>query len=174
MLCHVIQESAAGCDVGVSFTRKNGRFLNLPASTPVFVLSTLLPVFSRNFCVHGINAPIAFFVPLPVLFVTLEGIIHYPIPEMQLSPECRNSINFSDFWESIDEPSLQKFLVFRLSAGDLNDESEEHHRYITELKTIKKYYAEASEMGRNISKWINRFKWESVRPLWESDVSLRL
>ena len=89
---------------------------------------------------------------------------------------------------------------FRLSAGDLNDESEEHHRYITELKTIKKYYAEASEMGRNISKWINRFKvnvylsalgrrynlstlttlqsaslqWESVRPLWEPDVSLRL
>ncbi|CAG8485652.1 1505_t:CDS:10 [Paraglomus occultum] len=138
--------------------------------------STLLP---RNFRVHDINAPIAFFVPshfsyahiLSSITVTLESIIHNPIPQMQLSPECRNSINFSDFWASVDEPSLRKFLDFRLSAGDLNDESEEHHRYISELKTIKKYYAEASEMGRNISKWINRFKSASLQ--WEPQTTLQ-
>ncbi|RUP49921.1 hypothetical protein BC936DRAFT_140975 [Jimgerdemannia flammicorona] len=68
------------------------------------------------------------------------------------------SLKYTDFWESVDEPSLRKFLDFRLSAGDLKDEATEYHRYITELATIKKYYTEASEMGGNILKWMNLFK----------------
>ncbi|RUS27026.1 hypothetical protein BC938DRAFT_483811, partial [Jimgerdemannia flammicorona] len=47
----------------------------------------------------------------------------------------------------------------------------EHHRYTAELTVIKKYYADTSEMGRKILKWMNLFKRErkssSVKNFWE-------
>ncbi|CAG8786994.1 11869_t:CDS:2, partial [Acaulospora morrowiae] len=41
------------------------------------------------------------------------------------------------FWESMEEPSLKKFLDFRLKANDLNDRDTEHRQYKTELEIIK-------------------------------------
>ncbi|CAG8637383.1 3035_t:CDS:10, partial [Paraglomus brasilianum] len=61
------------------------------------------------------------------------------------------------FWESTDEPSLKKFLDFRLSSGDIEDRKIEYARYNNELITIARYYAEESAVGRCISSWKNAF-----------------
>ncbi|RUP48615.1 LOW QUALITY PROTEIN: hypothetical protein BC936DRAFT_144299 [Jimgerdemannia flammicorona] len=50
---------------------------------------------------------------------------------------CINSaIGCIDFWKSTDDPTLKKFLDFRLSAGNLEDEETEHNRYKAELSRI--------------------------------------
>ncbi|CAB4405043.1 unnamed protein product [Rhizophagus irregularis] len=51
------------------------------------------------------------------------------------------------FWESMDEPSLDKFLNFRIRAEDLKDETTEHNR---ELNSISKHYPEISEIGKKV------------------------
>ncbi|RUP49291.1 hypothetical protein BC936DRAFT_142871 [Jimgerdemannia flammicorona] len=77
---------------------------------------------------------------------------------MQFPPECRDALQVPDFWEATDEPSLRKFLDFRLSAADLKDEATEHHKYITDLNKLSKFYAEVSETGKKIRKWRNTLK----------------
>ncbi|CAG8580815.1 8338_t:CDS:10, partial [Ambispora leptoticha] len=62
------------------------------------------------------------------------------------------------FWESTDEPSLKKFLDFRLSAGDLEESKVENARYNNEITTISRFYAEASAFGQQVLKWKNHFK----------------
>ncbi|CAG8796418.1 8690_t:CDS:2, partial [Cetraspora pellucida] len=62
------------------------------------------------------------------------------------------------FWESMDEPTLKKFLDFRLSAGDLEESKIEYARYKNEILTISRFYAEASEFGQQVLKWKNAFK----------------
>ncbi|CAG8602889.1 10989_t:CDS:2, partial [Racocetra fulgida] len=67
---------------------------------------------------------------------------------------------------SIDEPSLKKFLDFRLSAGDLEESKIEYDRYNKELITISRFYAEASEFGQQVSKWKISFK-ETIKYFWK-------
>ncbi|CAG8591594.1 8837_t:CDS:2 [Ambispora leptoticha] len=69
---------------------------------------------------------------------------------MRLLPDCLNAVKYRAFWESTDDPSLKKFLDFRLSAGDLEDMKTEYYRYSKELGTISKFYAEVSEHGREV------------------------
>ncbi|GES83361.1 hypothetical protein GLOIN_2v1716154 [Rhizophagus clarus] len=77
---------------------------------------------------------------------------------MQLSPECLDAVRYRAFWEDTEEPSLKKFLDFRLLAGDLEDKQTEYHRYKQELETIGKFYAEMSEPGQEVIRWKNAFK----------------
>ncbi|RUS29057.1 hypothetical protein BC938DRAFT_481112 [Jimgerdemannia flammicorona] len=64
---------------------------------------------------------------------------------------CINSaIGCIDFWKSTDDPTLKKFLDFRLSAGNLEDEETEHNRYKAELSRISRYYTESSEFGQKL------------------------
>ncbi|GBC08304.1 hypothetical protein RclHR1_08000001 [Rhizophagus clarus] len=72
---------------------------------------------------------------------------------MRLTPECLDAVKYRAFWEDTEEPSLKKFLDFRLLAGDLEDKKIEHTRYSNELNTISKFYAEASEFGQRILNW---------------------
>ncbi|CAG8716064.1 9465_t:CDS:2, partial [Racocetra fulgida] len=62
------------------------------------------------------------------------------------------------FWESTDEPSLRKFLDFRLRSGNLEDMKTEHNRYNGELKTLSEHYAKISEVGRKVQNWKAAFK----------------
>ncbi|CAG8629870.1 7316_t:CDS:10, partial [Ambispora gerdemannii] len=48
----------------------------------------------------------------------------------------------------LDEPSLKKFLDFRLSAGDLEESKVEYAQYNNEITTISRFYAEASAFGQ--------------------------
>lgn len=48
------------------------------------------------------------------------------------------------------EHTLKKFLDFRLSAGNLEDEETEHNRYKAELSRISRYYTESSEFGQKL------------------------
>ncbi|CAG8604660.1 10813_t:CDS:2, partial [Paraglomus occultum] len=75
-----------------------------------------------------------------------------------LLPKCLDAVKYRDFWESTDEPSLKKFLDFRLSSGDLEDMTVEYARYNKELITIAKYYAETSNVGQRILSWKKAFK----------------
>nr|CAG8434536.1 6227_t:CDS:10 [Entrophospora candida] len=63
-----------------------------------------------------------------------------------LLPECLNAVKYPAFWESTDEPSLKKFLDFRLSADNLEDMKTENNRYNNELNEISKFYTEVSEI----------------------------
>ncbi|RUP50892.1 hypothetical protein BC936DRAFT_137196 [Jimgerdemannia flammicorona] len=73
-------------------------------------------------------------------------------------PKCINALQYRSFWESTDEPSLNKFLYYRFSAGNLQEEDTEHSRYTAELNVIGKYYDEASEVGQKLQKWKKAFK----------------
>ncbi|CAG8525044.1 23365_t:CDS:2 [Racocetra persica] len=77
---------------------------------------------------------------------------------MYLLPECLNAVKYRAFWESTDQPSLKKFLDFRLSAGDIEDSRVEYDRYKKELDEISKFYAEASKSGQEVQRWKNAFK----------------
>ncbi len=99
---------------------------------------------------------------------------------MHLLPECLNAVKYRGktccadvflifyiityhlwyvaFWESIDDPSLKKFLDFRLSAGDLEEMKVEYTRYNNDLNTISRFYAEASDFGQKVLKWKSAFK----------------
>ncbi|CAG8450000.1 15649_t:CDS:10 [Funneliformis mosseae] len=77
---------------------------------------------------------------------------------MYLSPECLNDLRYRVFWESTDEPSLNKFLNYRIHAEDLKDEVAEHNQYIGELNSISKYYPEMSEIGKKVKKFKQDFK----------------
>ncbi|GBC36320.2 hypothetical protein GLOIN_2v1649442 [Rhizophagus irregularis DAOM 181602=DAOM 197198] len=89
----------------------------------------------------------------------------------QFSLECLNAVQYRAFWENTKNPTLLKFLNFRLSAGDLEDKKTEYNRYNNELNTISKHYAEMSEMGQEIAKWKGAFKndkrTKSVIQFWE-------
>ncbi|CAG8716700.1 13133_t:CDS:10, partial [Funneliformis caledonium] len=78
--------------------------------------------------------------------------------KMYLSPECLNDLRYRVFWESTDEPSLNKFLNYRIHAEDLKDEVAEHNQYIGELNSISKYYPEMSEIGKKVKKFKQDFK----------------
>lgn len=58
----------------------------------------------------------------------------------------------------MDEPSLKKFLDFRLEANDLEDRDTEHRQYKTELEIIKNYHGENSEIGAKAIRWLKQFK----------------
>ena len=112
---------------------------------------------------------------------------------MHLLPECLNAVKYRGktccadvflifyiityhlwyvaFWESIDDPSLKKFLDFRLLAGDLEDKQTEYHRYKQELDTIGKFYAEVSEPGQEVIRWKNAFKASKVYYFWLRSMS---
>ncbi|CAG8737307.1 4833_t:CDS:10, partial [Funneliformis caledonium] len=75
----------------------------------------------------------------------------------QLPLECLNAVQYRAFWENTENPTLLKFLNFRLSAGDLGDKKTEYNRYNNELNTISKYYVEMSEMGQEKAKWKEHF-----------------
>nr|CAG8632375.1 10750_t:CDS:10 [Entrophospora candida] len=77
---------------------------------------------------------------------------------MHLLPECLNAVKYPAFWESTSEPSLKKFLDFRLSAGNLEDMKTEYNRYKKELNEISKFYTEVSEFGQKVQKWKTAFK----------------
>ncbi|CAG8684958.1 318_t:CDS:10 [Funneliformis caledonium] len=77
---------------------------------------------------------------------------------MILTPQCLNAMNYRDFWERTEEPSLKKFLDFRLRSGYLSDMKTEHNRYYNELKTLSAHYAKVSEVGEKVQKWISAFK----------------
>ncbi|CAG8707372.1 13656_t:CDS:10, partial [Funneliformis mosseae] len=57
---------------------------------------------------------------------------------MHLSFECLEDLKYLVFWEQSKEPSLMKFLNFRLLAQDLEDE----------------HYAEISDVGQKVIKWL--------------------
>lgn len=63
-----------------------------------------------------------------------------------------------DFWENTKEPTLKKFLDFRLGSGDLGDMQTEHNSYNNELKTISSRHAKVSEIGEKVKKWKQAFK----------------
>ncbi|CAG8593431.1 13445_t:CDS:10, partial [Ambispora gerdemannii] len=67
---------------------------------------------------------------------------------MYLLPNCIDDLKYSDFWKDTEEPSLNKFLNFRLRQSNLEDSEVEHRRYKDELKSIRKYYDEESEIGK--------------------------
>ncbi|RIA87204.1 hypothetical protein C1645_740297 [Glomus cerebriforme] len=67
-------------------------------------------------------------------------------------------MNRDDFWESTNDPSLEKFLDFRFQKGVLKDKKSEYQHYKSELDTIKRYYSETSEIGKKATKLINSFK----------------
>ncbi|CAG8610604.1 2485_t:CDS:2, partial [Scutellospora calospora] len=62
------------------------------------------------------------------------------------------------FWENTKEPTLKKFLDFRLRSGDLEDMQTEHNNYKNELLTISSYYAKISEIGEKY--------WERLLVCW--------
>ncbi|CAI2194859.1 4547_t:CDS:2, partial [Funneliformis geosporum] len=57
--------------------------------------------------------------------------------QMHLSTVCLNSLKTHDFWESTNDPSLEKFLEFRFQKGVLKDKKSEYQHYKSELDTIK-------------------------------------
>ncbi|CAG8483342.1 5346_t:CDS:2 [Ambispora leptoticha] len=71
---------------------------------------------------------------------------------MYLLPNCIDDLKYSDFWKDTEEPSLNKFLNFRLRQSNLEDSEVEHRRYKDELKSIRKYYDEESEIGKKRDK----------------------
>ncbi|RHZ77046.1 hypothetical protein Glove_186g27 [Diversispora epigaea] len=77
---------------------------------------------------------------------------------MNFLPECLDALKYCAFWESTDQPSLKKFLDFRLSAGDLEKKQIEYSRYNNELNTISRFYTGASKFGQQVSKWKDAFK----------------
>ena len=62
------------------------------------------------------------------------------------------------FWESVEKPSLIKFLEFRLREGNLSDLKTEHRRYNEELDTITEYLSDSSEIVEQVNKWKISFK----------------
>ncbi|CAG8622165.1 7177_t:CDS:2 [Acaulospora morrowiae] len=77
---------------------------------------------------------------------------------MYLLPKCVDELKYSVFWESMDEPSLKKFLDFRLKANNLKDKDTEHRQYKTELEIIQSYHGKNSEIGAKANSWLNQFK----------------
>ncbi|RUS29384.1 hypothetical protein BC938DRAFT_480724, partial [Jimgerdemannia flammicorona] len=100
------------------------------------------------------------------LFLTsVPRFSHLLKPSMHLLPKCLEALAFPGFWKDVPVPSLKKFLDFRFSEGDLKDEATEHYLYGGELKTLSKFYAEASEMGTKILQWKKDSK--AVRSFWK-------
>jgi uncharacterized membrane protein len=62
------------------------------------------------------------------------------------------------FWEGVENPSLIKFLEFRIRQGNLSDQKTEHCRYKEELDTITEYSSSSSEIVGIVQKWNNLFK----------------
>ncbi|GES72852.1 C2H2-type zinc finger transcription factor [Rhizophagus clarus] len=89
---------------------------------------------------------------------------------MDLLPECLQALRYPAYWKNNVEPSLRKFLNFRLHAGDLEDSDTEHYRFQRELDTIKNFYTETSEIGQKVLKWQRYFKEDkkskSVKLFW--------
>ena len=92
---------------------------------------------------------------------------------MDLLPKCLQELNYPgkcalfscdhnlyltcpffdiDFWNDNVDPTLRKFLNFRLNTGDLKDPDTEHYRYQSELNTLSKYYTKESEIGKKVLK----------------------
>nr|CAG8619539.1 12036_t:CDS:10 [Entrophospora candida] len=86
---------------------------------------------------------------------------------MDLTPECLNDLFYRVFWENTKEPTLKKFLDFRLRSGDLEDMQTEHDNYNNELLTISSHYAKISEIGEKVKKWRLAFKACLYLPYWE-------
>ncbi|CAI2189609.1 7213_t:CDS:10 [Funneliformis geosporum] len=86
---------------------------------------------------------------------------------MDLTPECLNALFYRGFWENTKEPTLKKFLDFRLRSGDLKDMQTEHNNYKNELITISSHYAIISEIGEKVKKWKLAFKACLYLPYWE-------
>ncbi|CAG8680975.1 16168_t:CDS:10 [Funneliformis caledonium] len=86
---------------------------------------------------------------------------------MDLTPECLNDLFYRVFWENTKEPTLKKFLDFRLRSGDLEDMQTEHNNYKNELLTISSHYAKISEIGEKVKKWKLTFKACLYLPYWE-------
>ncbi|CAI2189797.1 14219_t:CDS:2 [Funneliformis geosporum] len=89
---------------------------------------------------------------------------------MHLSSECLEDLKYLVFWEQSEEPSLMKFLNFRLHAQDLEDEVTEHNRYKNELKAIKKHYDETSDVGQ---KRCGSVRHEALFDVYNSRTTLR-
>ncbi|CAG8619334.1 9296_t:CDS:10 [Dentiscutata erythropus] len=77
---------------------------------------------------------------------------------MYLLPNCIDDLKYSDFWKNTEEPSLNKFLSFRLHQNNLEESEVEHRRYKDELKSISNYYDEESEIGKKVLIWKQKFK----------------
>ncbi|RIB00444.1 hypothetical protein C2G38_2234299 [Gigaspora rosea] len=77
---------------------------------------------------------------------------------MYLLPNCIDALKYSDFWKNTEEPSLNKFLSFRLRQNNLEESEVEHRRYKDELKSISNYYDEESEIGKKVLIWKQKFK----------------
>ncbi|CAG8685051.1 5032_t:CDS:2, partial [Cetraspora pellucida] len=77
---------------------------------------------------------------------------------MYLLSNCIDDLKYSDFWKNTEEPSLNKFLSFRLHQNNLEESEVEHRRYKDELKSISNYYDEESEIGKKVLIWKQKFK----------------
>ncbi|CAG8455004.1 8467_t:CDS:2 [Cetraspora pellucida] len=84
---------------------------------------------------------------------------------MYLLPNCIDDLKYSDFWKNTEEPSLNKFLSFRLHQNNLEESEVEHRRYKDELKSISNYYDEESEIGKKRDK-----NSAEVKLFWELQV----
>ncbi|CAB4398621.1 unnamed protein product [Rhizophagus irregularis] len=82
---------------------------------------------------------------------------------MHLLPNCIDDLKYSDFWKNTEEPSLNKFLNFRLHQGNLEESEVEHRRYKDELKSISKYYDKESEIGKKVLIWKQKFQRDKTR-----------
>ncbi|CAG8796044.1 26706_t:CDS:2, partial [Dentiscutata erythropus] len=62
------------------------------------------------------------------------------------------------FWESVEKPSLIKFLEFRLREGNLGDSKTEHRRYSEEPDTITEYLSDSPPSSTTLSNAV--WQWE--------------